>query len=586
MFTPASASFRAVRPSSPGRLGAFPPTASRSAVIWTPPPSSALRAAPASSTRMWTSPFPPPVVAQPPSTLTPASPRACPSRASSPGRSSSEIVRSVAIAPPSCRMLVDTAKRPAGQGSVPGGPARRSRMNRRGGEEADMAEEYRNYIGGKWVAAESGETFESRNPANRDEVLGSFPHSGPEDVDAAVQAAEDAYRDWMLTPVPERADYLMRAGLILERRKEELAELMTRGMGKTLKESRGDVQEGIDFLFYMAGEGRRFFGHTMPSELKNKFSMTVRHPIGVVGLIAPWNFPIAIPVWKIAPAIVAGCTSVFKPAQDTPLLATLLVQSLEEAGLPAGVLNLVHGFGREAGVALVDHEGVRGVSFTGSLEVGRQIAEKCGRAMKRCSMELGSKNVLIVMPDADLDLAVEASAWGAFATSGQRCTATSRLVVHDAARKEFTERLLERVSGMKVGNGLDPEVELAPVINEQQKQRVLEYIEVGKKEGATLLNDMTPDMRIAQEEIFGPVTGIIRTDEIDEALRIANSTQYGLSASIYTHNITNVFRAIQELEFGIVYVNAPTIGAEIQLPFGGMKSTGNGHREAGPQALD
>src|ERR671919_755224 len=426
-----------------------------------------------------------------------------------------------------------------------------------------MAEELRNYIGGKWVPANSGETFESRNPANRDEVLGSFPHSGPEDVDAAVQAAEDAYRDWMLTPVPERADYLMRAGLILERRKEELAELMTREMGKTLKESRGDVQEGIDFLFYMAGEGRRFFGHTMPSELKNKFSMTVRHPIGVVGLIAPWNFPIAIPVWKIAPAIVAGCTSVFKPAQDTPLLATLLVQSLEEAGLPAGVLNLVHGFGREAGVALVDHEGVRGVSFTGSLEVGRQIAERCGRAMKRCSMELGSKNVLIVMPDADLDLAVEASAWGAFATSGQRCTATSRLVVHDAARKEFTERLLERVSGMKVGNGLDPEVELAPVFN-----------------------DMTPDMRIAQEEIFGPVTGIIRTDEIDEALRIANSTQYGLSASIYTHDITNVFRAIQELEFGIVYVNAPTIGAEIQLPFGGMKSTGNGHREAGPQALD
>jgi len=471
-----------------------------------------------------------------------------------------------------------------------------------------MAEEFRNYIGGKWVPAASGETFESRNPADRDEVLGTFPHSGPEDVDAAVQAAEEAYRDWMMTPVPDRADYLMRAGLVLERRKDELSELMTREMGKTLKESRGDVQEGIDFLFYMAGEGRRFFGHTMPSELKNKFSMTVRHPIGVVGLIAPWNFPVAIPVWKIAPAIVAGCTSVFKPAQDTPLLATLLVQTFEEVGLPAGVLNLVHGFGREAGVALVDHDGVRGVSFTGSLEVGRQIAEKCGRTMKRCSMELGSKNVLIVMPDADLDLAVEASAWGAFATSGQRCTATSRLVVHDAARGEFTEKLLARVSGMKVGSGLDPEVELAPVINEQQKQRILEYIEIGKQEGAKLLtggeeltgdgydkgnfiaptvfDDMTIDMRIAQEEIFGPVTGIIRTDDIDEAIRFANSTQYGLSASIYTHDITNVFRAIRELEFGIVYVNAPTIGAEIQLPFGGMKSTGNGHREAGPQALD
>jgi acyl-CoA reductase-like NAD-dependent aldehyde dehydrogenase len=449
-----------------------------------------------------------------------------------------------------------------------------------------MAEEYKNYIGGKWVPASSGETFESRNPADRDEIMGVFPHSGPEDVDAAVQVAEDAYRDWMMTPVPERADYLMRAGLLLEKRKEELSELMTREMGKTLKESRGDVQEGIDFLFYMAGEGRRFFGHTMPSELRNKFSMTVRHPIGVVGLITPWNFPMAIPLWKIAPAVVSGCTSVFKPAQDTPLLATLLVQSFEEVGLPAGVLNVVHGFGREAGVALVDHDTVRGVSFTGSLEVGRQIAEKCGRAMKRCSMELGSKNVLIVMPDADMELAVEASAWGAFATSGQRCTATSRLVVHDAARSEFTEKLLTRVSGMKV----------------------LEYIELGKQEGARLLtggqeltgdgydkgnfiaptvfDEMTPDMRIAQEEIFGPVTGIIRTDDVDEAIRIANSTRYGLSASIYTHDITNVFRAIQELEFGIVYVNAPTIGAEIQLPFGGMKNTGNGHREAGPQALE
>jgi acyl-CoA reductase-like NAD-dependent aldehyde dehydrogenase len=471
-----------------------------------------------------------------------------------------------------------------------------------------MAEEYKNYIGGKWVPASSGETFESRNPANRDEVVGVFPHSSAEDVDAAVQAADEAYRDWMMTPVPERGDYLMRAGLLLEKRKDDLAELMTREMGKTLKESRGDVQEGIDFLFYMAGEGRRFFGHTMPSELKNKFSMTVRHPIGVVGLITPWNFPMAIPLWKIAPAIVAGCTSVFKPAQDTPLLATLLVQAFEEVGLPPGVLNVVHGFGREAGVALVDHDTVRGVSFTGSLEVGREIAEKCGRKMKRCSMELGSKNVLIVMPDADMELAVEASAWGAFATSGQRCTATSRLVVHEAARSEFTEKLLTRVSGMKVGNGLDPDVELAPVINAKQKERILEYIEIGKKEGAKLLtggeeltgdgydkgnfiaptvfDEMTPDMRIAQEEIFGPVTGIIRTDDVDEAIRIANSTGYGLSSSIYTHDITNVFKAIQELEFGIVYVNAPTIGAEIQLPFGGMKNTGNGHREAGPQALD
>jgi acyl-CoA reductase-like NAD-dependent aldehyde dehydrogenase len=471
-----------------------------------------------------------------------------------------------------------------------------------------MAEEHKNYIGGKWVPADAGETFESRNPANRDEVLGEFPRSGASEVDAAVRAARDAYLDWLLTPVPERGDYLMRAGLLLEQRKEELSELMTREMGKTLKESRGDVQEGIDFLHYMSGEGRRFFGHTMPSELRNKFSMTVRHPIGVVGLITPWNFPIAIPIWKIAPAIVAGCCSVFKPAEDTPLLATLLVQIFDEVGLPPGVLNLVHGMGEEAGAAVVDHPDVRAVSFTGSLEVGRMINEKCGRLMKRCSLELGSKNVLIVMPDAELDLAVEAAAWGAFATSGQRCTATSRLVVHDGIRGEFTERLLDRVKGMKVGSGLEPDVELAPVINERQKQRVLEYIEVGKKEGArvltggeeltgdgydkgnfispTVFDDMTPDMRIAQEEIFGPVTGIIRTDDVDEAIRIANSVEYGLSAAIYTHDITNVFKAVQQLEFGIVYVNAPTIGAEVQLPFGGMKNTGNGHREAGPQALD
>jgi alpha-ketoglutaric semialdehyde dehydrogenase len=471
-----------------------------------------------------------------------------------------------------------------------------------------MADDHRNYVGGEWTEASSGQRFESRNPANRDEVMGTFPRSTAEDVDRAVRAARDAYPTWMATPAPERSDYLLRVGLLLEERKEKWAELMTREMGKTLKESRGDIQEGIDFLYYMAGEGRRMFGNTMPSELRNKFSMTIRHPIGVVGLITPWNFPIAIPIWKIAPAIVAGCTSVFKPAEDTPLLATLLIQAFEEVGLPPGVLNLVHGYGEECGAPLVEHPDVRGVSFTGSLEVGRWVNERCGALMKRCSLELGSKNVLIVMPDANLDLAVESAAWGAFATSGQRCTATSRLVVHEDARGAFTERLLDRVSKMKVGNGLDPDVELAPVINEKQKQRVLEYIGIGKDEGAkvltggeeltgdgyekgnfiapTVFDDMTAEMRIAQEEIFGPVTGIIRTDQVDEAIRIANSTRYGLSASIYTHDITNVFKAIQGLEFGIVYVNAPTIGAEIQLPFGGMKSTGNGHREAGPQALD
>ena len=471
-----------------------------------------------------------------------------------------------------------------------------------------MTKRYLNYIDGKWIESVGGGIFESINPANRDEVLGEFPRSNPDDVDAAVRAADRAYTEWHRTPVPERADYVLRAGLILESRKEELSELMTREMGKTLKESRADVQEGIDFCFYMAGEGRRFFGNTMPAELRNKFSMTIRHPIGVVGLITPWNFPIAIPLWKIAPAIVAGCTSVFKPAEDTPLLATLLVEIFEEVGLPPGVLNLVHGFGEDAGAPLVEHPLVRGISFTGSLEVGRWVNETCGRLMKRCSLELGSKNALIVMPDADLDLAVEASAWGAFATSGQRCTATSRLIVHDQAKAAFTERLLDRVSKMKVGSGLDPEVELAPVINEQQKERVLSYIGIGREEGATVLTGgdelsggvydkgfflsptvfdaMTPNMRIAQEEIFGPVTGIMSTTTVEEAIAIANSTKYGLSCSIYTRDITNAYKAITELEFGVVYVNAPTIGAEVQLPFGGMKATGNGHREAGPQSLD
>src|ERR687891_2020677 len=333
-----------------------------------------------------------------------------------------------------------------------------------------MRNDFGNFIDGAGVDSAGGDTFENLNPADRREVIGTFARSGAEDVDRAVRAAAAAYPEWMRTPAPERSDYLLRVALLLEERKEELSKTMTREMGKTLKESRGDVQEGIDFAHYMAGEGRRPIGSTVPSELRSKFSMTVRHPIGVVGLITPWNFPIAIPLWKIAPAIVSGCTSVFKPAEDTPLLATILVQVFEEVGLPPGVLNLVHGMGEEAGAPLVDHNAVRGISFTGSLEVGREINETCGRLMKRCSLELGSKNVLIVMPDADMDLAVEAAAWGAFATSGQRCTATSRIVVHDAARKEFTERLLERVSGMKVGNGLDPEVELAPVINEKQKK--------------------------------------------------------------------------------------------------------------------
>ena len=468
--------------------------------------------------------------------------------------------------------------------------------------------EGRNWIAGRWVPAASGDTFPSRNPADRDEVLGTFPASGAADVDAAVAAATRAYPRWHATPVPRRADYVLRAGLVLEQRKEELARLMTREMGKTLRETRADVQEGIDFCLYMAGEGRRSFGNTLPAELPSKFSMTVRHPVGVVGLITPWNFPVAIPLWKIAPALVAGCTSVFKPAEDTPLLAGILVEIFEEVGLPPGVLNLVHGMGESAGAALVHHPGVAAISFTGSLAVGRQVAEICARQGKRCSLELGSKNAMIVLPDADLDLAVEAAAWGAFATSGQRCTSTSRLIVVPEIEEAFTARLLARVGSMKAGSGLDPDVELAPVINATQKARILDYIALGRREGAVVLTGghelsgdgydrgnfiaptvfgaMAPQMRIAREEIFGPVTGVMTVPDLDAAIAVANGTDYGLSCAVYTRDIGATFTAISELEFGVVYINAPTIGAEVQLPFGGMKSTGNGHREAGPQALD
>jgi acyl-CoA reductase-like NAD-dependent aldehyde dehydrogenase len=462
------------------------------------------------------------------------------------------------------------------------------------------------YIDGAWRGA--AEEFEVTNPADRGDVIGSFARGTQTDIDEAAQAAGRAYKSWMLTPAPQRADYVLRVGMMLEQRKEGLAHEMAREMGKTLKECRADIQEGIDFAYFMVGEGRRMYGVTTRSELPQKFSMTVRHPIGVAGLITPWNFPIAIPTWKLFPALISGCTVVFKPAEDTPLLAMRLVEMFVEAGLPPGVLNFVTGYGEEAGAALVEHDAVRCISFTGSLDVGRMINERCGRLMKRCSLELGSKNCLIVMPDADLDLAVEAGAWGAFATSGQRCTATSRIAVHGSVLEEYQERFLARVATMKVGPGTDPTVELAPVINAKQHGRIMEYIGVGQAEGAKLLagghaltdgdyakgnfiaptvfRDVTPAMRIFQEEIFGPVTGFTEIGSLDEAIDIANATQYGLSCSIYTRDITNTFKAIEQLEFGVVYVNAPTIGAEVQLPFGGMKATGNGHREAGPVSLD
>jgi alpha-ketoglutaric semialdehyde dehydrogenase len=470
-----------------------------------------------------------------------------------------------------------------------------------------MAEAYLNYIGGQWLPARSGNTFESRNPAHPSEVIGVFPRSGGADVAAAVAAAAEAHRSWRLTPAPHRGEVVLKAALIIEQRKEELARLMTREMGKVLAESRGDVQEAIDMGKYIAGEGRRFTGQTVPSELRDKFAMLIRDSIGVVGLITPWNFPLAIPSWKIFPALLCGNGIVFKPAEDTPAVATEFVRILHEAGVPPGVLNVVHGYGPEAGQPLLEDPRVRMISFTGSSEVGRLIAEQAGKALKRVSLELGGKNAIVVMDDADVDLVVDGALWGGFGTSGQRCTASSRLIVQQGIEGKVTEALVERVRSLKVGDGLDPKVDVGPLINREQLERVHHYTGVGTGEGArlliggklladqldnghfyapTLFDKVESTMRIAQEEIFGPTVAIMGVKDFDQAIEVANGTEYGLSLSIYTKDIDQAFRAIRDLQSGLVYVNAPTIGAEIQLPFGGLKGTGNGHREAGFSAIE
>jgi alpha-ketoglutaric semialdehyde dehydrogenase len=474
-------------------------------------------------------------------------------------------------------------------------------------KEDSVPDVYKNYIGGKWVESQSGRTFESRNPAHTDEVIGIFQRSDEQDVIAAIDAAQAAFASWSSTPAPLRAEIVLRVGLLLEQHKEEFATLETCEMGKVLEEGRGDVQEGIDMAKYMAGEGRRLFGETVPSELRSKFAMSVRQPIGVCGLITPWNFPVAIPTWKLFPALLCGNTVVFKPAEDTPACATKLVCLFEEAGLPPGVLNLVTGFGPEAGAPIVEDPRVKMLSFTGSSVVGREIASRAGRSLKRVMLELGGKNAQIVMPDANLDLALEGALWGAFGTTGQRCTATSRLIVHQDVYREFTDRLVSMTKKLKVGFGLEPDIQVGPLINEQQLETVDKYVQIGVQEGATLLlggkrltggeyskgwfyaptifSDVTYRMRIAQEEIFGPVVAILSVASYDEAIQVANSTEYGLSSAIYTQDVNQAFAAVRDLEAGITYVNAPTIGAEIQLPFGGVKATGNGHREAGTSAV-
>jgi aldehyde dehydrogenase (NAD+) len=466
-----------------------------------------------------------------------------------------------------------------------------------------MPKSFKNFIAGSWVAPSTGTHFENRNPANTRDLIGRFPDSGAADVQAAVRAAKRGFELWRRTPAPARGDVLRRLGDLLVRHKEELADGMTREMGKVLAETRGDVQEGIDTAYYAATEGRRLFGHTVPSELRAKWAMSFRRPIGVAGLITPFNFPLAIPTWKMFPALLCGNAVIIKPSEDVPHTTHRLVELLLEAGLPPEVIQLVHGRGASAGKALVEHPEVPVISFTGSTATGSFIGETCGRMHKRLSLEMGGKNAQIVMDDADLDLALEGVLWGAFGTTGQRCTATSRLILHRKIHDRFLKRLVDAAAGLRLGDGRAAGTDVGPLIHERSRQKVESYVTVGQEEGAVLVTGgrkpggerlrngfffrptifagVTPSMRIAQEEIFGPVLSVIEVRNFDEAVRVNNGVKYGLSSSLYTRDVNLAFRAMQDLDNGITYVNAPTIGAEAHLPFGGVKQTGNGHREGG-----
>lgn len=466
---------------------------------------------------------------------------------------------------------------------------------------------FQNYINGQWVDAQSGETFESRNPARQSDLVGRFPLSGPDDVAAAVAAAEEAFQTWRLVPAPKRGEILKRVGDLLAERKNEIAFEMTREMGKPHFETKGDVQEAIDTAYYAMTMGRQLFGHTVPSELNNKFNMTVRRPIGVCGLITAWNFPVAVPTWKMFPAILSGNTVVFKPSEDAPHSGVLLVKVMEDAGVPPGVVNLVQGAGA-TGQAIVEHPGVAAISFTGSSETGAHLAQRAAADHKRVSLEMGGKNPAIVMEDADLDLAMEGLIWGAYGTAGQRCTATSRLIVHEAAHDELVERVIEKAKGLRLGYGNDDGVDMGPLVNQKALDKVSGYMNVAREDGATialggeratgdglddgyffqptLLTDVTPDMRVAREEIFGPVLSVIKVQSFDEAIRVANSVKYGLSSAVYTRDVARAFQAMRDIDAGITYINGPTIGAEAHMSFGGVKATGNGHREGGWEVYD
>ena len=466
-----------------------------------------------------------------------------------------------------------------------------------------MSYAFKNFIGGQWVAPSTGNYFENRNPADQDDLIGLFPSSGEADVHAAIDSARGGFERWKRTPAPARGDVLRRVGDLMAARKEEIANLMTREMGKPLTETRGDVQEGIDTAYYAATEGRRLFGHTVPSELANKWAMSMRRPIGVCGLITPFNFPMAIPTWKAFPALLCGNAVVLKPAEDVPHTMTALVEILLAAGLPPDVIQLVYGKGSVIGRAMVEHPHVPVISFTGSTETGSLVGETCGRMHKRLSLEMGGKNAQIVLDDADLDLALDGVLWGAFGTTGQRCTATSRLVLQEGIHDQFVERLAKRASALRLGDGRATGTEVGPLVNASARAKVEEYIEIGRAQGATLVcggqratggtldrgfffqptifSGVTAGSRLEQEEIFGPVLSVIKVTDVEDAFTVNNDVRYGLSSSVYTSNVNVAFRALQDLDNGITYINAPTIGAEAHLPFGGVKQTGNGHREGG-----
>jgi len=467
---------------------------------------------------------------------------------------------------------------------------------------------YKNLIGGEWVGAESGQTFKSISPADTSDIVGEFPASDERDVNRAVEAADRAFKEWGRVPAPRRGEILFKVAREFERQKEDLAKLMTREMGKILNETRGSVQEGIDMTYYMAGEGRRLRGYTTPSELPDKAQYAIRRPIGRIAMITPWNFPFAVPTWKIMPALVGGNTLVWKPATDSPRLAYELIKIMDEQGVPAGVINLVFGSGGKVGVPLAKHPKIDMITFTGSTAVGREIYRYGAEKLNKVHLEMGGKNPIVVLEDANLDLAVEGIIWSAFGTTGQRCTATSRLIIEDGVYEELLERLVGRANKLKLGNGLDEGVDVGPVVNEAQLNKIHQYVGIGLEEGAklmcggervtegklakgyfyrpTIFADVTPGMRIAQEEIFGPVLSVLKAKDYDDAIRIANGVDYGLSSSIYTQDVNKAQRAIVELEAGITYINSGTIGAEVHLPFGGVKGTGNGGREAGEAAID